>query len=385
MANDDLGVGRPASPPVTTPSGTGELGNVTTGTTSAPPPVDAPATTASGTPGLNGSVGPTLASPQRLNPADLMTLLYALQRKVKEGHVSDAETNIKMRADSKRSKNADLIDKLKKIAHSKPNKLGSIFAKVFAWIGVALAFVVAGVVAAVSGGSAATPLLILATIALAVLIAQETGGTDKMMDAMHMDDRSKMIFSMCVTVAILVLNIGATVASGGAEAVSSVVSAVTGLLKDAGEAAIEGGAVAAEAAGEGAAAASEGAAAASEGAATATEGAAEAGEATSAVSKSSTFMKNANRLRASAQVLSGATMVAGGGIGIDTAKKEYEGTIAHSDAMRDRAELAKLAALDEDDMRRIRKLIEQLQRSSVMALETLSSADETATKIRTSV
>jgi hypothetical protein len=307
-----------------------------------------------------------------------MTLLYALQRKVKEGHVSDAETNIKMRADSKRSKNADLIDKLKKIAHSKPNKLGSIFAKVFAWIGVALAFVVAGVVAAVSGGSAATPLLILATIALAVLIAQETGGTDKMMDAMHMDDRSKMIFSMCVTVAILVLNIGATVASGGAEAVSSVVSAVTGLLKDAGEAAIEGGAVAAEAAGEGAAAASEGAA-------TATEGAAEAGEATSAVSKSSTFMKNANRLRASAQVLSGATMVAGGGIGIDTAKKEYEGTIAHSDAMRDRAELAKLAALDEDDMRRIRKLIEQLQRSSVMALETLSSADETATKIRTSV
>lgn len=378
MANDDLGVGRPASPPVTTPSGTGELGNVTTGTTSAPPPVDAPATTASGTPGLNGSVGPTLASPQRLNPADLMTLLYALQRKVKEGHVSDAETNIKMRADSKRSKNADLIDKLKKIAHSKPNKLGSIFAKVFAWIGVALAFVVAGVVAAVSGGSAATPLLILATIALAVLIAQETGGTDKMMDAMHMDDRSKMIFSMCVTVAILVLNIGATVASGGAEAVSSVVSAVTGLLKDAGEAAIEGGAVAAEAAGEGAAAASEGAA-------TATEGAAEAGEATSAVSKSSTFMKNANRLRASAQVLSGATMVAGGGIGIDTAKKEYEGTIAHSDAMRDRAELAKLAALDEDDMRRIRKLIEQLQRSSVMALETLSSADETATKIRTSV
>jgi hypothetical protein len=53
--------------------------------------------------------------------------------------------------------------------------------------------------------------------------------------------------------------------------------------------------------------------------------------------------------------------------------------------MRDRAELAKLAALDEDDMRRIRKLIEQLQRSSVMALETLSSADETATKIRTSV
>ena len=423
MANDDMGVGRSGSPPVT-PSGTEGVGNVNAGTASAPPPVDAPTTPVSTTVGLNGSGGPVLPSPRRMNPADLMTLLYALQKKTKEGHIEDAETSIKMRADDKHNKNADLLSKLKKIAHSKPNKAGGICAKVFAWVGVALAFVVAAVVAVVSGGLAAAPLFALAALSMGLLIAQETGGMDKMTSAMGMDDKQKMIFSISLTVALLVLNIGATVATGGVSAVTSIASGVTSLLADTGEAAAEGAAAAAEtaasaseaaaAASETAATASEAAAAASEGAATTAEGAAttaegaEAGEgaaqaseeATSTAakegaesaqqagknaSKSTQFIKNATRLRAATQIVSGTTMVAGGSIGIDTARKEYDGTMARSYAMRDKAELAKLAAMDEDDMRRIKKLIEQLQNATVMVLDTLSSADETATKIRTSV
>ncbi len=425
MADHDLGVGRPASSPAA-PSGTEASGNVATGATSAPPPLDAPTTATPTSVGLDSPGGPTLASPQRMNPADLMTMLYALQKKAKEGHIEDAEKSIKMRADDKKSKNDDLLGKLKKIAHSKPNKAGGICAKVFAWVGVALAFVVAAVVAVVSGGVAAAPLFALAALSMGLLIAQETGGMDKMTSAMGMDDKQKMIFSISMTVALLVLNIGATVATGGASAVSSIVSGVTSLLADTGEIAAEGAAAAAEGAAvaaEGAASASEGAAAAAEGAAesiemtttlaegtteasevvteTSVEGATQAAEETAgtatkqgaegaqqagkAGSRSTQFMKNATRLRAATQMVSGATMVAGGSIGIDTARKEYDATMARSYAMRDKAELAKLAAMDEDDMRRIRRLIEQLQNATAMVLDTLSSADETATKIRTSV
>ncbi len=412
MANEDISVRHQPSPTPT--ATTGEVIQVTDKQTSSQPPVEAPITSSAADSGLAAPGGPTLASPTRMNPADLMTLLYALRKKTSESRIKNAEEGIKNRALDKQMKNEDTLEKLKKIAHHHQNKTGGILAKVFAWVGVALAFVVAAVVGVVSGGAAAAPLFALALVSTAVLIAEESGGMEKMEDAMGMDDKQKMAFSISLTVALLVLNIGATVATGGVSGITSVVSSIGKLMTDAGEAAAEGAAAAAEgaaAASETAAAASEGAAAVSEGAAAAAEGATEvsqsvaetsiegstqlteettsatesADEVAASAGKSAKVLKAANRLRAAAQITSGATSIAGGGIGIDTAKKEYETTTARADMMRNKAELAKLAAMDEEDMRRIKKLIQQLQDASGMVIDTLSSADEAATKIRTSI
>ena len=85
------------------------------------------------------------------------------------------------------------------------------------------------------------------------------------------------------------------------------------------------------------------------------------------------------------QVVSGGSSIAGGAIAVDTARKEHDVTIARSDAMLDKAALAKLAAMDEDDMQRIRKLLEQVQQSSSMIFQSLADLDQTAMKAHTTI
>ena len=132
MANDDMNI-RQQSTPLLTPD-MGRVNQVTRGTASA-----APAVAASSVPG--GSVGlpstgggPVLELPKSMNPADLLTMLYALQKKTNESRITDAEMSVHLRSDDKKAKSDDLIKKLKKIAHKKPKKAAGIFAKVFAWV-----------------------------------------------------------------------------------------------------------------------------------------------------------------------------------------------------------------------------------------------------------
>ena len=141
-----------------------------------------------------GAGGPELPAPVQVNATDLMAILVGLQQKHTESSIESAEGRIHDRAIDKDIKSKEMVSKLQKIAHNKKSRVGGILAKVFAWVGVALSFVVAGVIGVVSGGAAAAPLLMIAAMSATLLIAQQSGLTEKAMDAAHMSDKAKMVF-----------------------------------------------------------------------------------------------------------------------------------------------------------------------------------------------
>ncbi len=425
------------------------------------------------------AAGPELPAPAHVNATDLMAILFGIRQKETESSIESAEQRIHDRSVDKDLKSKEMISKLKKIAHNKPG-IGSIFAKVFAWVGVALSFIVAGVIGVVSGGAAAAPLLIIATMSAALLIAQQSGLMEKTMDAMGMDDKAKMGLSLGITVLMLVVNIAAVIASGGASvagAATQVAESVTEAAATAGEAAAEVGVTAAETATEVSSsvaeatleastkateaiadaateateaaletstkvtesvadaatetteaaveastkvtesvadAATETTEAAVEASTKATESAAdaatEAAESTakttadaaeSAATKapsaavkaiagklgtsSSRVLRVVDKVSSSVQVARGVTEVSTGGLSINSATKSFQATEARADALRDKAVLTKMQAQNEDDLRRIRNMIEQLERAQNTVMSTISKSDEVALQIRQNI
>ena len=412
--------------------------------------------------------GPELPTPEHMNATDLMAMLFSLRKKHTESSLESAEQRIQDRSVDKAIKSKEMIDKLKKVAEKKSN-VGGTLAKVFAWVGVALSFLVAGIIGVVSGGAAAAPLLMIAAMSAALLIAQQSGGMEKAMDAMGMDDKAKMGFSLGLTAMMLVINIVAVVASGGASAVgvaAKVAESTTEVAATASEATAEVGATVAEAAAEISTTATEAAVeaatqtaeAAMEVATQTTEAAVEvatqtteaavevatqtteaavevSSEATGAITKvateateatvetstkvtegavktttdvaenvatkaptaavkavaeklgtsSSRVMQVVDKVRSGVKVAEGVTQVSVGGLSIGNATKGYEASMARAGAMRDKAVLAKMQAQDEDDMRRIRNMIERLENAQRSVMSTISRSDEVSLQIRQTI
>ena len=343
----------------------------------------------------NASV-PALALPKKMDADVLMTLLYAIQQKQGREQIKTSEQRIDDQRVKRQEKHEEIMAKIKQAHEAEhKNKTGALVGKVFGWIGVGLAWAMVAVVAVVSGGAAAVPLAIAATALTAFMICQETGATDKAIEAMHVDDKTAMGIQIGLAVTMLVIMIAATIASGGAAAggVASGVADVASAGAEAGAAGAELGAAGAEAGAGGAEVASAGAEAgaagtevASDSAEAGVEGATSGSDAvTSTASRSGQLVRVANRLRSAAMTAQGVSQAGGGSAEIATAKFSYDAANARADAQDARADAAKYEEITYEELRRIRKLLEQLQNASALVIGTIDQTQTTAMKIRRTV
>ena len=342
-----------------------------------------------------------MAQPKILSADSMILLLTAISDKMSSERSKDLQSSIKSRGEEKAQKHKETIDKMVKAMKAQhKGKTGALVGKIFGWVAVAVMFVVAAAVAVVSGGAAAAPLFIAATITLGVMIMQETGGTEKVMDATNMSQKDRMIFSISMAVAMLVINLTAAAMSFGAGS-AGVASAVTEVAEagveigaeagaataeGAAEAGAEGAAVAAESAGEvGSETAATAAETASETTATATESATEtttetmseipemAGETTEetgstagqgaskGAQSSARAIVAAKYIKAGAGIMGGVSGVgSGSGTAVSTAAA-HEATEAQADVKDLRADMLKIDAINEEDMAHLRKALQQIQ------------------------
>ena len=342
---------------------------------------------------ITGDVGdtsvPMLAVPRKMDADVLMTLLYAIQQKQGQDQIKTSEQRI----DDKRAERQQKHEKIMKMineAHEAEHKsnTGATIGKVFGWIGVGLAWAMVGVVAVVSGGAAAVPLAIAATALTAFMICQETGATEKAIDAMHVDGQTAMGIQIGLAVTMLVVMIAATVVSGGAAAggVASGVTDVAAAGAEAGAAGAEVGAAGAEAGAAGAEVASASTEVASASTEAGVEGATSSSETvTSTATRSGQLVRTANRLRTTALIAQGVNQAGGGSAEITTAKYSYDGANARADAQDEKADMAKFQEITYEELRRIRKMIEQLQNAASMVIGTIDQTQTTAMNIRRTV
>ena len=339
---------------------------------------------------------PVLALPRKMDADVLMTLLYAIQQKQGRDQIKTSEQRIDDKRAKRQEKHEEIMEKIKKAHEAEhKDKTGATVGKVFGWIGVGLAWAMVGIVAVVSGGAAAVPLAIAATALTAFMIAQETGLTDKAIEAMHVDDKTAMGIQIGLAVTMLVVMIAATVASGGAAAggVASGVADVASAGAEAGAAGAELGAAGAETGAAGAEVASAGAETgaastevASAGAEAGVEGATSSSDAaTGTASRTGQLVRVANRLKSTAMTVQGVSQAGGGSAEIAAAKYSYDGATARADAQDDRAEMAKYQEITYEELRRIRKLIEQLQNAAAQVIGTIDQTRTTAMKIRRTI
>ena len=236
----------------------------------------------------------------------------------------------------------------------------------------------------------------------ALMICQQTGATDKAIQAMNLDEKGAMGVQIGLAAAMLVVNIGACILSGGAAAggVASGVANVAAAGAEAGAAGAEVGTTGAEAgaaAGEVAAASVEATTDASvagaEASGTAAESAAGAGEETSTATdsiasttqRSGRLVQVANRVRSAAMIAQAVPQAGGGSAQVATSDYRYQAATARADTQDEKAELAEAQEVTLEDLRRIRKLIEEMQNAATMVIGTIDESRETEMHIRRTI
>ena len=428
MANNDINVNRP------TPSSV--QGAPPPDDMSVPPPqANPPRVDAGGSGGDKdgsnaGDSGPILALP-KIVPAGVLTkLLLATEEKVSATRMANAKERVDEQTQDAQDADKKRIDDLKKmIAAKKKAKHHSKLGKIFGWIGVALTYVAAVVVTVATGGAAAAPLFAAAILMTGLMVAQETGGMDKLAKAMHLDKKGEMGLMIGLTAAILVVSLVSVVASGGAAAVS-MVSSIASAVSEFSAAGAEVGAGAAETAAAGAeigstaaevtadsteiaaegteigadtgeigsAAADAGADSAEVGADTGADSAevSEASEGTSqateeasesdaeediAQNSASKTQKVAARVGNVVNVTSAGASVGSGVSGIQTAEDEHDAATAEANATDQEAFLAQIQAIQAQTIRKLKKILEDMQANTKTIFSIVSSSNQLTEEI----
>ena len=394
---------------------------------------------------------PVLALPKKMDADVMVLLLYAVQKKQGQDQIETAEERIADSKEARQKKHDELMEKLKEIKEKQSE--GDTAAKVglaFGWVGVGLAWIVVALAAVFSGGAAAAPLIVAAVALTAFMLCQQTGATDKAIEAMDMNDQEAMGFQIGLAAFMLVLTIALTIVSCGAAAGAAASSAgtVASAGTQTGTAAAQTGTAAAQtgtaaaqtgtaAAQTGTAAAQTGTAAAQTGTAATQTGTAATQTATTATQTATTatqtgttatqtgttatqtgttatqtgttatqttstgtqtgsnvaqtaesgakLVRIANRVRAAAQVSQGVTQAGGSSAQVATTTYTYEATMARADVQDEQAQLARLQDMTYDQLRRIRKLIEQLQDAGMIVVATIADSRDTAMQIRQTI
>ena len=441
MANDDISLNRPAPSAVQSGQPVSRT-SASPGTHSKSPRVDAGTGQVYGNT-MNGS-GPKLASPNAMTTTYMTMMLASLQEKISTERISSAKNEVQSQTEDAQAKDKKKIDDIKKSIEAKKkashhSKLG----KIFGWIGVALTYVAAVVVAVASGGAAAAPVLAAAVLMTGLMVAQETGGIDKLAKAMDLGKKGEMALMIGLTAAILVVSLVSVVASGGAAAVSmvsSIASAVTRataagaeigagaadmaaagaetasaaaeISADATEAAAEGAEISADTeeitsatldasseAGEASSEMAETSSEVSETSSETTESSEEAGQSTSkaneaeegaqkaktgediAEKSASTTQRVAARVGNIVNLSSAGASVGSGAEGIQTSEADHDASMASADATDQQAFLAQIQALQAATIRKLRKILEDMQANTNTIFSIISTSNKMTEEI----
>ena len=431
MANDDVNINRP--PPSSVHGGT------SVSDTPTPPPVKGPRVDAGdGYTGGNGQgtsgSGPVLNLPKMMPATALTMMLFSLEQKVSSERIKSAKSEVQTETQKSQDADKKRIDDIKKMMEAQRkahhhSKLG----KILGWVGVALTYVAAVVVTVASGGAAAAPVFAAAVLMTGLMIAQETGGMHKLAQGMGLNKKGEMGLMIGLTAAVLVVSLVPVVMTGGAAAVS-LASSVMSMISEATATSAEVGAGAAELTAAGAEAGSAGAeisADTAETTAAASEMSSEAGEVTSSTVDTSSEMsdvgaetadsssevsesseeasqstskasdaskdaakgqdiveKSASRTQKVAarvgnvvNLASAGTSVASGATGIQTAEEEHDASMAEADATDQQATLASIQALQAATLRKLRKILEEMQANTKTVFSIVSSSNKLTEEI----
>ena len=186
---------------------------------------------------LNMSM-PQLAEPKGPDLEQLMILAMDIRSKLQEKQVELSKEGIKADKAKKKDAHQERLKKLQEVVKKMraASKKG-LFGKIAGWVGAALVLAVAAVATVATGGAAA-PLLAMAAVNMAFMVAQETGAMDKMLEAIGNDDL-RLAVQITITAAIIAANIAVAVYTGGTgavaayAAVSAAISGVTGVMQGA--------------------------------------------------------------------------------------------------------------------------------------------------------
>ncbi len=430
MANDDIGLNTATAPSVrgTPSSGTATVSSVSH---SKSPRVDAGATGAG--PVYGGQTtndGPVLTLPKTMAASVMTALLMSLQQKVSSERIKDAKEEIKAQTADAQQKDQKRIDDIEKAIKAREKaKHHGLLGKIFGWVGVALTYVAAAVVTVASGGAAAAPVLAAAVLMTGLMIAQETGGMDKLAKAMHLGKKAEMGLMIGLTAAILVVSLVGVVASGGSAAVgmvSSIASAVSratatgaeigasaadmtaagsetaSVVADISAEATEGASESIEMSadvGEIASSASDAGDAVEETSFSGTEADSEVNEASSEASEVSDEASDSSKAQEIAEksasrtqrvaarvgnlvnVASAGTSVGSGIEGIQTAESEHDASMADADATDQQASIAQIEAIQAAAIRKLKKILEDMQANASTIFSIASSANKLTEEI----
>ncbi|MBC6413328.1 MAG: type III secretion system translocon subunit SctE [Chromatiales bacterium] len=430
MANDDVNINRPATsslqnaPPVSD-------GQIPPSSSTSSPRVDAGNVQASGRSGQGVfSSGPNLDLPKVMSTSAMATMLMALEQKISTARVKNAKDKIKEETQNQQDADKKRIGDIKKMmkAKEKAHHHG-LLGKIFGWVGVALTYVAAAVVTVVTGGAAAAPLFAAAVLMTGLMIAQQTGGIHKFAQAVGMNDKAEMGLMIGLTAAVLVVSIVPVVMSGGAAAMSlgstvmSMISEATATGAEVGAGAAELGAAGAEAGSTAAEISADATEAAAEGAEVSTtseeastaavdassemaDAGAEAGDSTTEVSETSEqasqtaskaddadstldeeegsdvveksaskTQKVAARVGNVVNLASGGAQVGSGATGIQLAEDQHDVAMAEADATDQQAVIANVQALQAATIRKLRKILEEMQANTKTIFSIVSSSN----------
>lgn len=180
--------------------------------------------------GLEKAATPVLEEPE-VDPkaaefGERLLKIMVLMSLIEELQSANAKDSMKVKEDQIKQKTEERLEKLKE-AHEKMEKAkkSGLFMKIFGWVAMVVAVVVAAVAAVVSGGAAA-PLIGLAVagIACAIMVMEETGAMDAMLNCMFGDnDKAKMGFRLGLNIALIIASI-ATLGAGFASSASNAAS-----------------------------------------------------------------------------------------------------------------------------------------------------------------
>lgn len=277
---------------------------------------------------------PVLDPPQVMSMEDMMLALQALQSKVMDQQTISSKNDIQASLAKKTNQNEERIKQLHEAVEkmAEAEKSGT-FGKVFGWIAAIAAVVVAVALIATGVGVVAGSLLLAsAAIGLAMQIFNEAGGMEWMTKQFGEDAATTFTWVMMgVQIALALGSLGAGMASS-----SATLAAKLPIL-----AKTMGGFV----------------------------------QAGSHLSTAVTAAKVV------AGVIGGVSMVGQGSATIATGVLNKEATDASADAKEAEAAMLKLQAMLEEELKRLKKMLDEMQEGASIAMQALSAASETKSTI----
>lgn len=281
---------------------------------------------------------PPLDAPKAMSMEDMMLALQALQTKVQDQQAAASKNDIQNTLNKKTSENDERIKQLEEsISKMADAKKSGVFGKIFGWVAAIAAVIVSAALIATGVGAVAGGLMLAgAVLGLGMQIFNEAGGMEAMAKACGENGAQAFMWTMmAVQILLAVGSMGAGLASSSATVASKMPTLAAALSKTMG-------------------------------------GFAQAGSSINAF---------ANMTKVVAGVISGAAMVGQGASGIATGVYTKEASDASAKAKETEAEMLKLQAIMEEEMKRLKKILDEMQEGASIAMQALSSANETKSAI----